>query len=336
VTTLSTPWATALAAMTHVTSRRLENLLGSVGATVVTYAAARTADVFVWRAVHPARGQVLFVSDIILAAAFGGAVYLWLNLRATRTLVTNLERAQIVLDTQLSLAADIQRHLLPPTPVGSNGVRWAGRLEPAYRIGGDFYDVIPMGIDDLFIIGDVSGKGIPAALLQASAHALFRTLARETLGPAELLTRISKEIYAENGGASYLTCLLARVDTTTRTLEYANAGHPVGLVLGTSGRRLLARGGPPVGLFPETVYEAETVSVAPGDLAVMVSDGITEAMAEDGVAAIDRLNGTICDLHGPRTPERICDALMNIAQRQPGPVGVADWHDDKTVLALSF
>jgi sigma-B regulation protein RsbU (phosphoserine phosphatase) len=312
------------------------NVVRSIGVAIVTYGSARAADLLFLRVVRPPRGEVLFVSDLILATAFGGAVYLWLNLRATRTRLTTLEREQIVLETQLSLAADIQRHLLPPIPVGSNGVRWAGRLEPAYRIGGDFYDVIPTGADDLFIIGDVSGKGIPAALLQASAHALFRTLARETLNPADLLTRISKEIYAENAGGSYLTCLLVRVDSATRTMMYSNAGHPVGMMMGTSGRRLLTRGGPPLGLFPETVYEAEVVPVEPGDLCVIVSDGITEAMEEDGVAAVDVLNRTICDIEEPRTPERVCNALMEIAQRKTGPVGVANWQDDKTVLAFLF
>jgi sigma-B regulation protein RsbU (phosphoserine phosphatase) len=213
-------------------------------------------------------------------------------------------------------------------------VRWAGRLESAHRIGGDFYDFIPGEADDLFVVGDVSGKGIPAALLQASAHSLFRTLARETIHPADLLTRVSREIYAENAGALYLTCVLVRVDSATRTLTYANAGHPAGLMLGQSGRRLLSRGGPPVGLFPETVYDSDIVSVEPGDIGVIVSDGITEAIEEDGVTAVDILNRTICNIPEPRTPERVCDALMEMAQHSPGPRGVANWQDDKTVFAF--
>src|ERR1700681_428783 len=222
-------------------------------------------------------------------------------------------------------------------PVGSSGVRWAGRLEPANRIGGDFFDFIPADVDGLFVVGDVSGKGIPAALLQASAHSLFRTLARETVHPAELLTRVYREIYAENAGASYLTCLLARVDSATGTLLDANAGHPAGLMVGSSGRRLLSRGGPPVGLFPETAYESEVVSVEPGDLGVIVSDGITESFEEEeGITAVDVLNRTICNIVEPRTPKRVCDALMEMAQGNPGPRGVANWQDDKTVLAFLF
>src|SRR6202163_4124945 len=150
-------------AASRMMSRRVSNVFGSIAAAIITYRCARAADALFLRVVPPPRGEVLFISDVILATAFGVVVYLWLNLRATRTRLTGLERAQIVLDTQLSLAAQIQRRLLPPIPVGSNGVRWAGRLEPAYRIGGDFYDFIP-DADGLLVVGDVSGKGIPAAL----------------------------------------------------------------------------------------------------------------------------------------------------------------------------
>jgi sigma-B regulation protein RsbU (phosphoserine phosphatase) len=317
-------------------TRRLWSVFASIAAAVVTYRCARAADALVLRVVRPPRGEVLLVSDLILATAFGVVVYLWLNLRAARTRLTGLERDQIVMDTELSLAADIQRHLLPSAPVESNGVRWAGRLEPAHRIGGDFYDFIPTDVDGLFVVGDVSGKGIPAALLQASAHSLFRTFARETVDPADLLTRISREIYAENTGGSYLTCVLARINSATRTMMYANAGHPAGLMVGSSGRRLLARGGPPAGLFPETAYESEVVSLEPGDLGVIVTDGITEAIEEDGVSAVDILNRTICNIAGPRTPERVCDVLMETARRSSGPRGVANWQDDKTVLAFVF
>ena len=315
---------------------RVWSSLASIASAVIVYRCARVADAFVLRVVHPPRGEVLLVSDLILAAVFGVVVYLWLNLRATRTQLTDMERAQIVVDTQLSLAADIQRQLLPPIPVISNGIRWAGRLEPAHRIGGDFYDFIPANVDGLFIVGDVSGKGIPAALLQASAHSLFRTLARETVDPAQLLTRVSREIYDQNAGGSYLTCVLARVNAATRTVAYANAGHPAGLLVGSSGRRLLSRGGPPAGLFPETAYESEVVSLEPGDLGVIVTDGITEAIEEDGTPVVDVLNRTISNICGPRTPQRVCDVLMETAQRGSGPSGVANWQDDKTVLAFLF
>src|SRR6266850_7798631 len=99
-------------------TRRVLKIVASIAATFITYRCARAADALVLRLVHPPRGEVLLVSDVILATAFGVVVYLWLHLRATRTRLSGLERAQVVLDTQLSLAAQIQRHLLPPIPVG--------------------------------------------------------------------------------------------------------------------------------------------------------------------------------------------------------------------------
>src|SRR5258708_18423067 len=135
------------------------------------------------------------------------------------------------------------------------------------------------------IVGDVSGKGIPAALLQASAHSLFRAFARETPYPSDLLARVSREIYAENAGASYLTCLVVRVNSATHTLMYANAGHPTGVMVGAGGRRLLSRGGPPAGLFPETAHDSQVPPLAPGDLRVILSDGITQATEASGRAS---------------------------------------------------
>jgi sigma-B regulation protein RsbU (phosphoserine phosphatase) len=320
-----------------IMTRSVSNLVASIAVAVITYRLARAADALVARIIRPPRGDVLLVSDMILATAFGVVVYLWLDLRATRTRLSGLERAQIVVDTQLSLAAEIQRQLLPRAQVARpDGLRWAGRLEPALRIGGDFYDVIPADADDLLVVGDVSGKGIPAALMQASAHALFRTIARDTADPAELLTRVSSEIYAESAGASYLTCLLVRVDSATRTLRYTNAGHPAGLMIGSSGRRLLSRGGPPAGLFSDTAYECEILPVEPGDLGVIVTDGITDAIEEGDVPFVDVLSRTIYSIREPRTPESVCDALLKIAQQGSGPRGVADWQDDRTVLAFQL
>ena len=103
-------------------TRRVWNSIASVGAALATYGAARATDFLVVHVVHPRRGEVLAVSDMMLATAFGVVIYLWLNLRATRTRVTGLERVQIIVDTQLALAAEIQRRLLPSASAGSNGV----------------------------------------------------------------------------------------------------------------------------------------------------------------------------------------------------------------------
>jgi hypothetical protein len=98
----------------RIMTTRVSGVFSSTAVAAVTYGCARAADALVFSVVRPPRGEILLVSDVILATAFGVAVYLWLHLRATRTRLTDLERDQVVVDTQLTLAAQIQHHLLPP------------------------------------------------------------------------------------------------------------------------------------------------------------------------------------------------------------------------------
>jgi hypothetical protein len=323
------------AALDRPMNRRLLSVLAAACAAIIIYSCVRGLEsLFVYVAVPP-RGEMRSVNYVFLTTALGLAMYLWLDLRATRTTLTGMERSQVVVDTQLALAAEVQRRLLPAVPESLDHVRWATRLQPAYAIGGDFYDFIPIAPDNMLVlVGDVSGKGIPAALLQASALSLFRTFSREAPRPADLLRLVSHEIYAENGGALYLTCLVICIDSGSRRLTYANAGHPAGLLLGPSGRRILSTGGPPIGVFADTTYQSETVCVQPDDLGVIVTDGITEAIEEDGVSAVDRLTTTISSMSSPWMPERVCETLMTLADHSAGPVGITNWQDDKTVLAF--
>ncbi len=145
-----------------------------------------------------------WISDVILAIAFGGVSFLWLHLRRARTELSRLERAQVVIDTELAIAADIQHALLPTPPRARDGWRFAARLEQAGHIGGDFYDFVDRGRSLLVLLGDVSGKGIPAALVMASARALFRQIARNTDRPDEVLARLGRALWEEHGGVPYL------------------------------------------------------------------------------------------------------------------------------------
>jgi sigma-B regulation protein RsbU (phosphoserine phosphatase) len=304
---------------------------------MLAYGAAQWFQVIVARDVRPSPGEIRSVSDIVLATAFGVAFYLCINLRAFRAALTAAERAQLVLDTQLALAAEVQRRLLPPPPDASQtpSLRWATRLRPAWKIGGDFYDFVPTADGStLVLVGDVSGKGIPAALLQTSAHSLFRTYARRVSHPAELLRLVSREVFAENGGLLYLTCIAVHIERRSGIVMYVNAGHPSGLLIGPSGKRLLDKGGVPVGMFAETIYRTETLRIETGDIGVLVTDGITEGVEQDDVTAVDRLAAALSDVELPVTAERVCDAIMALASRGAGPRGVADWDDDKTVVVF--
>ena len=213
--------------------------------------------------------ELEWISDVVLAVAFGAAMFLWLHLRLARTALTRLERAQLMLETELSIAADIQRGLLPPPPPARDGWRFAAQLEQAGHIGGDFYDFVDRGRSILVLLADVSGKGIPAALVMASSRTLFRLLARETDRPEQLVARLGRALFEEHGGTPYLTCFLARIDLDDRSVFWVNAGHPPRCVVTGTEHRALASTGPPAGILPDPHYDAQVLRLTAGDTLVL-------------------------------------------------------------------
>lgn len=289
------------------------------------------------RAVHGDRPKLEWISDVVVSLGVAGLTYLWLNLTASQRRVLALERTQIVLDEQLRLAAEIQRDLLPDLPPASPGFRWAARMIPAYRIGGDFYDFLqPSAGTALAILADVSGKGIPAALILSSLKTLFRTITQDTTDPAAIAERMSAALYREeHQGTPYATAIVARFDRAPGRLAYVNAGHPSGYLLREGALRTLDSGGPPLGLLPGARYATTDVVLCPGDIGVLVTDGITEALERGRTT----LREALCAIGGRsttgRSPSAICDDLLRTAAQGRGPVGVDDWHDDRTVLVFA-
>jgi serine phosphatase RsbU (regulator of sigma subunit) len=279
-------------------------------------------------------GELEWVSDVVLSTALGVATFLWLHLRRARTELTRLERAQLVLDTELRIAAEIQQHLLTPPPPARGGFRFAARLEPAGRVAGDFYDFVDLGGSLLVLLADVSGKGIPAALVMGSCRTLFRQFARETDEPARLVARLGRALLEEHGGSPYLTCFLGRIDLATHCLSWVNAGHPAGLVVAGGTHQALGATGPPAGLLPDVRYESRTRRLAAGEALVLVTDGVTEALDGDGRTA-ERLVGAVARTRASGA-SAICEQVMRLARAGPvlasGPVGV----DDRTVVVVTL
>ena len=290
-------------------------------------AAALEAAVIGW--LQPTEWELAWISDLALATAFGVAVYLWRHLLATRIELAERERAAIVLQTELSLAADIQRRLLPQVPPSSNGCEWAADLRPAGQVGGDFYDFVETlpGVWTV-LVADVSGKGIPAAMALGSLRSTFRALSRQRLGPSELVTQLSQSFLQDWQGTPYLTCLVARFDLPARTLVYTNAGHPPGLLFRDGGVQRLDRGGPPAGLLADAGYEEACLRIDRGDTCVLVSDGITEA----GVSLESRLADAELG-HAPAAD--ICARVMAAALAGGGPSALLNWDDDRSVVVVA-
>ncbi|MGE0815397.1 MAG: PP2C family protein-serine/threonine phosphatase [Vicinamibacterales bacterium] len=310
-------------------------LAESVAVAFAAYVVAGAAETTIIRIVRPTEWELAWVSDLVLATALGVAVYLWRHLSAARSELVAAERAALVLDTQMALAADLQRRLLPELPADADGLRWAARLTSAHRVGGDFYDLVPAGEGRwMVLVADVSGKGVPAAMALSTLRAAFRYIARMDAAPAAVLTRLSAALFDQWSGAPYVTAAVALVDPVDGSLRYANAGHPPAFVVGASGAQRLEALGPPAALFAGTVYDERRVALRPGDVCVFVSDGVTEALGDQAAVVVNAL--VEAGAADPRRAWRLCDAIMAAAIAGDGPADVRDWTDDRTVVVLAL
>jgi sigma-B regulation protein RsbU (phosphoserine phosphatase) len=260
---------------------------------------------------------------------------LWIRLKQTQDALSALERDRLVIDTQLAVAAQVQRTLLPSIPPPSGGIDWFAITKPAGSVGGDYFDFLPLPGGRMCVaIADVSGKGIPAAIFLSNVRAVLHTLIRETAEPQLLAERLSETLAQEANGGLYVSAILAVVDPGPGQLTYTNIGHPAGLLLRTGKpAQPLNVGGPPAGLIPGTRYEQETLTLGPNDLVVLASDGITESLDASGLTMESALPAVFAGV-GDVSPHVACDRLLHAAESGTGPSGVKDWSDDKTVVAF--
>lgn len=198
-------------------------------------------------------------------------------LTGARAQELRIEKARA--DSELQVAREIQKSLLPEVLPLIPGFEVAASSEPCFSVGGDLFDVIPLGGSRFAIIlADVSGKGTPASLIMAFAHAAFRSLAG-SLPPVELLARISELIRNANKTHRYATCFYGELDATRRRMIYVNAGHlPPAIVRGEETLELKT-GGSVLGLLPGTTFEQGEVALLPGDVLAIYSDGVSEAQS---------------------------------------------------------
>jgi hypothetical protein len=322
----------ALPAPLRAMSRKqIAAVAGAAGA-IVLIAGTQIESAFI-RAVGATNHQLEWISDLVAAIVVSSLAYLWLHLRVTRAELLNSERARITQEEQLRLAAEIQRTLLPEIPPETPGYRWAARMETAHRVGGDLYDFVTTGDGAvLLILGDVSGKGMPAAMMLSSLTTLFRVYASMTPDPVAIASRMSRALFDQTGGNPFATAIIARFDRAPRRVTFVNAGHPPGLVMRGSGVLRMEAGGPPLGLLPGAGYECASIDLAPGDAGVLVTDGVTEALEGLSLQLTQALD------NGHRapsaTPKEDCDRLLQLAARSPGPPGSEGWSDDRTAFAF--
>jgi serine phosphatase RsbU (regulator of sigma subunit) len=240
---------------------------------------------------------------------------------------------RLSLKNDLEVARDIQRAMLRPDTYRSSGVEAHGCTRPANTVGGDFYEVLPLDDGRLVLaLGDVAGKGSPAALLMALLLAILRTLLDERLGPAELMERLNQQIVRHAPASRFITLFLAFYDPVTGTLEYVNAGqNPPLLQRVERTAERLTTGGIALGLSRTSTYRTLTTVLAPGDLLVLYSDGITEAENPDGVAFDEAGLERTIEFRRDATAPDVCSAILAAVAAHAQDTRFAD---DLTVLAL--
>jgi serine phosphatase RsbU (regulator of sigma subunit) len=309
----------------------------AVGTGFAAFAVGIVAESLIIRVVDGNRGELEWLSDAVISTTLASITYLWLHLKTARNDLLSLVQERAVIDEQLRLAAEIQRDLLPTVPEATPGFRWAARMIPAGRIGGDFYDFFqPTKGTVLAILADVSGKGIPAALILSSLKTLFRTIARETVDPGIIAERISAALHDEHGGLPYATAIVARFETAPRRLAYVNAGHPAGYLLRSGTVRAAVESqGQPLGLLPGATYPTTDLALNPADIGVLVTDGITEALEAGPMPLIQLLRASSERLTALSSPAAICEELLQAAAVGPGPAEVPNWQDDRTVFVFA-
>jgi serine phosphatase RsbU (regulator of sigma subunit) len=247
----------------------------------------------------------------------------------TRLLVA--EQAQLRLAHELATAAGIQRGMLASAPCVA-GWQVEACLETCHEVGGDLYDCRITGGDRLvFQVGDVTGKGMGAALLMSSFLASSRVLYESCDDPGALATRLSA-IVSENGDPGrFVTGFLGCIDLRTGTLHYVNAGHPSALLLHGGAIRPLESNGVPFGVLPGFTYETLTAEIPPGALLAIFSDGIPEAQC--GLEMFE--DARLCEilLEAVATPD-LADVRRAVLARLDAFLGDAPRSDDVTLLLI--
>jgi phosphoserine phosphatase RsbU/P len=206
---------------------------------------------------------------------------------------------RLSLKNDLEIARQIQQAMLPAGLFTGSGIETFGLSRPANTVGGDFYDILPQEDGRVVIaVGDVAGKGSPAALLMALLLAMLRTLVDEELEPAALVTRLNVQVSRHAPGTRFITLFYAVFEPDTGILTFVNAGHTAPLVLRADNHcDRLSDGGIALGMFEQSSYTAGHVTLEPDDLVAIYSDGITEAennggrpFDEAGLEAVLRAN----------------------------------------------
>ena len=254
-------------------------------------------------------------------------------------------------EQELEVAKLIQQNFLPKQLPELPGWQVAAYYRPAREVGGDFYDVIPLPDGQVgFVVGDVTDKGVPAALVMAATRSVLRASAQRLVEPGEVLERVNEHLCPDMPEKMFVTCLYGVLTPETGHFRFANAGHDLPYVKTAEGSEELRARGMPLGLMPGMAYEEKETVLQPGDSVLLHSDGVVEAHDPDGAMfGFPRLKQCVADYpgggelidrvladllaHTGADAEQEDDITMVVLQRSQGAAHLANGTGPAEVLA---
>ena len=244
--------------------------------------------------------------------------------------------AKAALESELNIARDIQLSKVPTEFPERLDLDIFASMTPAKAVGGDLYDFFVRGNELLFCLGDVCGKGVPAALFMMETRSLFRAYAADEDRPDRIVLKMNKNLNEQNESLMFVTLFVGILDLTTGELRYCNAGHETPLVINKELSQLPFDGVSPVGLIPTPPYVMQTVHIEPHTTILIYTDGLDEAMTADKEKfgherVFNEVSRAIQD--GQTGPKELIERLKLAVRNY---VGDAEQSDDLTMLAIRF
>jgi serine phosphatase RsbU (regulator of sigma subunit) len=252
------------------------------------------------------------------------------ELKATQAQLIEKEK----LEAELNVARRIQRNILPHLPPNQPGLDFGMLIEPASSVAGDFFDFVPLKDDRLaIIIGDVSDHGVPAAIFMALTFSLLRGELARSESPGEVLRNVNCHLLDMNEADMFVTLLCGILDFKSRQFSYVRAGHLPPLVLDAEGRiiEMPRTTGSTLGLFDEVTLDEQSITLQPGGLLALFTDGITEAADPVGeLFGLQRL-ASVLHAHPTQTAQQACQAVLEAVGQH---TGLSAPQDDITLVVL--
>ena len=298
----------------------------------------------VMQGVHSLMAVPLQTDERVLGLIYVDSPHLWREFKAedlnladrdgqcggdahrTRERLAAAEQARKIYQRDLEQAYEIQKQFLPRETPQVEGLELAGYNEPCHTVGGDYYDFVRLPDGTIGVaLGDVAGKGMPAALLMVNLQARVQMLAEQPSRPSEMVAHLNKAMTAACPGNRFVTFFLCRIDAATGELVFSNAGHnPPYLVRANGDIEELEGGGPVLGILPGIQYTEHSKQIDPGDTVVIYSDGVSEATdPEENEFGEERLMELIKE-YRRQSPEELIKTIISKVEEFASGAPAAD------------